>query len=65
MRSIEEVRVSSKAPEVIEMDELHSYIGSKKTTAGYGLLLIDLGKGSWISNLGQEIVQQVKSSTRL
>ena len=31
---------------VIELDEMHSYVGSKKTTAGYGLLLIDMGKGS-------------------
>ena len=31
---------------VVEMDELHTYIGSKKTTAGYGLLLIEIGKGS-------------------
>ena len=27
---------------VVELDEMHSYIGSKKTTVGYGLLLIDL-----------------------
>jgi len=25
---------------------MHSYISSKKTTAGYGLLLIDMGKDS-------------------
>jgi hypothetical protein len=24
---------------MVEVDEMHSYIGSKKTTAGYGLLL--------------------------
>lgn len=61
---VEEIRVSSKTPEVIEMDELHSYIGSKKTTAGYGLLLIDLGRSSWISDLGQGTLQQVESSTK-
>lgn len=32
---------SSKTHEVVEIDELHSYIGNKKTTAGYGLLLIE------------------------
>lgn len=62
---IEEIRVSSKAPKVVEMDELHSYIGSKKTIAGYGLLLIDLGRSSWISDLGQGTLQQAKSSTKL
>ena len=37
---------SSDEIEVVEMDEMHTYIGSKKTTAGYGLLLIELGKNS-------------------
>ena len=37
--------------EVIEMDEMHSYVGNKKTTVGYGLLLIDMGKDSFISLL--------------
>ena len=31
--------------EIIELDEMHSYVGNKKTTVGYGLLLIDLVKG--------------------
>lgn len=61
---IEQVRVSSKAPRVVEMDELHTYIGSKKTIAGYGLLLIDLGKSSWILHLDQGTPQQVQSSIR-
>ncbi len=30
---------------VVEMDEMHTYIGQKKTTAGYGLLLIEMEKG--------------------
>ena len=33
------------------MDEIHSYIGNKKTTVGYGLLLTDMGKDSSISLL--------------
>ena len=61
---IEQIRVSSQAPEVVEIDEMHTYIGSKKTTAGYGLLLIDLGRSSWISNLDQGTVQREKSSIR-
>jgi transposase-like protein len=32
--------------EVVEMDEMHTYIGSKKTTAGYGLLLIVMAASS-------------------
>jgi transposase-like protein len=32
--------------QVMELDEMHSYIGNKKTIAGYGLLLIDMGKDS-------------------
>ena len=31
--------------EVVELDELHTYVGRKKTTAGYGLLLIDMENG--------------------
>ena len=31
---------------VVELDEMRSYVGSKKTTVGYGLLLIDLQDGS-------------------
>ena len=30
--------------EVMELDELHSYVKSKKTPVGYGLLLIDIKK---------------------
>ena len=37
--------------EVVEIDEMHSYIGDKKTTAGYGLLLIEMGGGSSIAKL--------------
>ena len=32
--------------EVVEIDEMHTYVSSKKTTAGSGLLLIDMGKDS-------------------
>jgi len=34
---------------VVELDELHTYIGQKKTIAGYGLLLIEMGKNSSIA----------------
>lgn len=45
---------------IVEIDEMHSYIGSKKTTVGYGLLLIDLENGSSILSLGKETRRQVK-----
>ena len=39
--------------DVVELDEMHTYVGSKKTIAGYGLLLIDMGSDSpaakWVS----------------
>ena len=28
------------------MDEMHTYVGNKKNIAGFGLLLIELGKSS-------------------
>jgi len=40
---------SETAIDVVEIDEMHSYISSKKTSAGYGLLLIDMEKGSSIA----------------
>lgn len=63
-KKVDELR-SSKAPEIVEIDELHSYIGSKKTTAGYGLLLIDLGRNSLISNSDPEALKLVRNSMKL
>jgi len=36
----------SEAIEIVELDEMHTYVGRKKTTNGYGLLLIDMENGS-------------------
>ena len=47
--------------EVIEIDEMHSYIENKKTTVGYGLLLIDMGKDSSISLLVVDHQKQEKN----
>jgi hypothetical protein len=45
-----------KTAKVIEMDEMHTYIGSKKTPVGYGLLLIEFRKDSsaafWVPGTG-------------
>jgi len=47
--------------EMVEVDEVHSYIGSKKTTVGCGLLLIDMEKGSSISLLATGKTKQQKN----
>lgn len=42
--------IKTKKPvQVMELDEMHSYIGSKKTIAGYGLLLIEMKENSSIA----------------
>ena len=45
---------------VVELDELHTYLGSKKTIAGSGLLLIERQVSSSISLLETEEQKQVK-----
>ena len=53
----------SEAPiEIVELDEIHSYVQNKKTTVGAGLLLIDLGNASSILFVGIEIQQPSRSS---
>ncbi len=47
-----------KAIEVVELDELHTYVGKKKATIGYGLLLIDLEKGSSLLSVGTKAQKQ-------
>ena len=47
-KQLEEI-VEDKKVEVMEIDEMHSYIGSKKTVAGYGLLLIEMKEDSSIA----------------
>jgi transposase len=44
--------------EVIELDEMHTYIGSKKTIVGSGLLLIEMGTDSSIVKLAHVEQQQ-------
>ena len=48
--------------EIVEIDEMHTYIGSKKTIVGSGLLLIEMGTNSSIVKLVQEEQKQEKSS---
>jgi transposase-like protein len=42
---IDEIR-NPEDIEVVEIDEMHSYVGSKKTIVGFGLLLIEMGANS-------------------
>jgi transposase-like protein len=49
---------NSEGIEVVELDEMHTYIGSKKTIVGSGLLLIEMGTGSSIAKLAHEEPQQ-------
>jgi len=44
----------SKEIEMVESDEIHSYIRNKKTIVGLGLLLIDMEKDSSTSLLVTE-----------
>jgi transposase len=57
---LDELR-SSDEIEIVEIDEMHTYIGSKKTIAGYGLLLIEMGTNSSIVKLVHEEPKQEKS----
>jgi transposase-like protein len=50
--------VRSEPIEVVELDEMHTYIGEKKTTSGYGLLLIDMEKGISILSVGTGLRKQ-------
>lgn len=57
---IEELR-STEDIEVVEIDEMHTYIGSKKTTVGFGLLLIEMGNNLSTVKLVQEEQKQEKN----
>ena len=52
-RELEDLK-SEKEISIVEMDEMHTYIGNKKNIAGYGLLLIELGKSSSTALLAAE-----------
>ena len=58
--SIENLK-SDSAIKIVEIDEMHSYIASKKTSAGYGLLLIEMEKDLSIAYLGTELRQQERN----
>ena len=57
---VEAVRASQPA-QIVELDEMHSYIGHKKTIAGSGLLLIDLENAFCM--LSQEVEEPKQESS--
>jgi len=54
---VDDIR-SDNEIKVIEMDEMHTYIGSKKTTVGYGLLLIEMENGLSTAYWATEVQKQ-------
>ncbi|SHM71134.1 IS1 family transposase [Chryseobacterium polytrichastri] len=58
---VQSLQCDSQKIKMVELDEMHSYIGNKKTTVGYGLLLIDMEKDSSISLLATEVMKQQKN----
>ena len=48
--------------EVVEIDEMHTYIGSKKAIHGFGLLLIEMGTNSSIVKLVHGEQRQERNS---
>lgn len=63
-KEIERLRKQDNEIEVIEIDEMHTYIGSKKTIVGYGLLLTDMESDTLISYLVQGGKRLVESCGR-
>lgn len=56
-QDLEDLKSENKV-EIIELDEMHTYIGNKKNIAGYGLLLIESGRNSSIARLAAEELKQ-------
>jgi transposase-like protein len=61
-KEVKDLQSDDKTVEYAELDEMHSFIGNKKTTVGYGLLLIDLERNSSISLLATEATNQPLNS---
>jgi transposase-like protein len=50
-QKVRELNTENQQIKMVEVDEIYSYVGSKKTAVGYKLLLIDIEKDSLISLL--------------
>ena len=55
---VKDLQSDSSSIEFVEVDEMHSYIGKKKTTTEFGLLLIDLERDSSTSLLATGVIKQ-------
>jgi len=59
---------SASGVDIIEMDEMHTYIGTKKTFAGFGLLLIEMqsnsSTASWVPATAKPASNCGRSSSR-
>jgi transposase-like protein len=60
-KKVQELNETSQEIEIVEVDEMHSYIGSKKTTVGFGLLLIDMERDSSTSLLATGVTKQQRN----
>ena len=58
---LKELQSETDVCRITEIDEMHSYIGSKKTQFGSGLLLIDMIRGSSTLLLETDHLEQVKN----
>jgi hypothetical protein len=61
-REVQELNSESSEIEMVEVAEMHSYIASKKTSVGYGLLLIAMEKDSSTSLLATGAIKRQKRS---
>lgn len=59
-KEVEKLCSEDKEIEPVEVDEMHSYLGSKKTTVGSGLPLIDMEKDSSTSLLAIGVMKRQK-----
>jgi len=50
------MQLKASSAQIVEMDEMHSYVGHKKTIAGTGLLLIDLENAFCMLSLAPEVL---------
>jgi len=60
-KEVKDLQSDGNTVEYAELDEMHSFIGNKKTTVGYGLLLIDMEKDLSILSLETEVPKQDKN----
>ena len=56
--------LNEESIKAVEIDEMHSYIGSKKTTYGYGLLWREKVNGCWVLQSETEVNSQEKFSMK-